>query len=159
MLQNIDLLIDVTLLSSKLAIVFAGLFSNNLFISRHIKEEHIIRIISTSEGYQGEYLLVLQNILKTQGKLIKKNQDIVMRYIMENRNEYIPFDNKRTMENIRDMNDDAINYYINLISVLAICGQSENTFGQSVRYRIAAICNKTNASLVCANYIFYWRYL
>lgn len=128
-----NLLIDITLLSSKLALVFSHLFSNNLYISMNIKEEHIIRIVSTSEGYQGDYLLVLHDLLRTQGKLIKKNQDIVMRFIMENRNDYIPFNNTRMMESLRKMDDDATEYCINLISILAICGQGENTFGQSVR--------------------------
>lgn len=102
----------------------------------NIKERHIIRIISTSEGYQGEYLLALQHLLKPQGKLIKKNQDVVMRYIMENRDEYIPFNNKRTMDNLRGMDEDTTSYFVNLINILAICGQGENTFGQSVSHQI-----------------------
>lgn len=99
----------------------------------HIKEEHIIRIINTSEGAHADYLLVLHDLLKTQGKLIKKNQDIVMRFIMENRTDYIPFNNTTSMlDTLRTMNEDQISYCSQLISILAICGQGENTFGQSV---------------------------
>lgn len=127
-----DLLINLSLLSPKIAHTFAQLCSNNLYISTHIKEEHLIRIISSSEGYQGDYLLILHDLLKTQGKLIKQNQDIVMRFMMENSSEYIPFSNTNMMERLKGMDEESNNYYTNLISVLAICGQGENTFGQSV---------------------------
>lgn len=122
-LSNMDLLIDLTELSPKIAPIFARLCSNNLYLSVHIKEEHIIRIIQTSEGHAGEYLAALHDLLKTQGKFIKKNQDVVMRYIMDHRREYVPFDDIHALK-------DTSTYCINLISILAICGQGENTFGQ-----------------------------
>jgi hypothetical protein len=125
-LTNMDLLIDLTQLSPKLAIVFAQLCSNNLYLSMHIKEEHLMRIIETSEGYQGTYLIVLVDLLKPQGKLVKKNQDSVMRFIMDHRHEYVPFENVMGLKKMHDSD-----YCIHLIEVLAMCGQGENTFGQS----------------------------
>jgi hypothetical protein len=125
-LANMDLLIDLIQLSPKLAIVFAQLCSNNIYLSMHIKEEHLMRIIETSEGYQGAYLIALCHLLKPQGKLIKKNQDSVMRFIMDHRQEYVPF---ATVTDLKGMHDS--NYCIHLIEVLSLCGEGENAFGQS----------------------------
>lgn len=125
-LSNMDLLIDLTLLSPKLAIVFAQICNNNVYLSMHIKEEHLVRIIETSDGYQGEYLIVLFHLLKPQGKLVKKNQDCVMRFIMDHRQEYVPFENATGLKKMHDSN-----YCIHLIDLLGVCGQGENTFGQS----------------------------
>ncbi|KAI7903144.1 uncharacterized protein BX663DRAFT_507611 [Cokeromyces recurvatus] len=133
-LSNMDLLISVTELSPKLAITFAQLCSNNLQLSSHVKEGHIIRIIELSRKHQGEYLLVLHDFLKTQGMFIKNNQDIVMRFIMDHRQEYVPFD---SVTRLKAMHKSS--YCINLISILAICGQGENTFGQSFARTIFSI--------------------
>lgn len=133
-LSNIDLLIHLTELSPKIAVTFAQLCSNNLYLSVHIKEEHIIRLLQTSEGHQGEYLLVFHDLMKTQGKFIKKNQDIVMRFFMDHRQEYVPFDSVLKLKNMHDSD-----YCINLISILAICGQGENTFGQSFARTVFSI--------------------
>ncbi|GAN04326.1 conserved hypothetical protein [Mucor ambiguus] len=133
-LSNMDLLISLTELSPKIAVTFARLCSNNLYLSIHIKEGHIIRLLETSEGHQGEYLLVLHDLMKTQGKFIKRNQDIVMRFFMDHRQDYVPFD---SVEKLKSMHNS--DYCINLISILAICGQGENTFGQSFARTIFSI--------------------
>ncbi|RCI00637.1 hypothetical protein CU098_000902, partial [Rhizopus stolonifer] len=133
-LTHINLLIELTQLSPVVAEMFARLCANNLYLSTHMKEEHIIRIITTSEGYQGEYLLVLHDLLKTQGKSIKRNQDIVMRFIINNRQEYIPFDNMESLKKLHTSN-----YCIHLISILGTCGQGENSFGQSFARTVFSI--------------------
>lgn len=133
-LSNMDLLISLTELSPKIAVTFARLCSNNLYLSVHIKEEHIIRLLETSEGHQGEYLLVFHDLMKTQGKFIKRNQDIVMRFFMDRRQDYVPFD---SVEKLKSMHDS--DYCVQLISILAICGQGENTFGQSFARTVFSI--------------------
>ncbi|CAO0799740.1 unnamed protein product [Mucor circinelloides] len=133
-LSNMDLLIHLTELSPKIARTFARLCSNNLYLSIHIKEEHIIRLLETSEGHQGEYLLVFHDLMKTQGKFIKRNQDIVMRFFMDHRQDYVPFDSVAKLKSMHDSD-----YCINLVSILAICGQGENTFGQSFARTVFSI--------------------
>ncbi|KAL9543559.1 hypothetical protein MBANPS3_008056 [Mucor bainieri] len=133
-LSNMELLIRLTELSPKIAVTFARLCSNNLYLSVHIKEEHIIRLLETSEGHQGEYLLVFHDLMKTQGKFIKRNQDIVMRFFMDHRQDYVPFD---SVEKLKRMHDS--DYCVQLISMLAICGQGENTFGQSFARTVFSI--------------------
>lgn len=133
-LSNMDLLIHLTELSPKIARTFARLCSNNLYLSIHVKEEHIIRLLETSEGHQGEYLLVFYDLMKTQGKFIKRNQDIVMRFFMDHRQDYVPFDSVAKLKSMHDSD-----YCINLVSILAICGQGENTFGQSFARTVFSI--------------------
>lgn len=148
-LSNMDLLIDLTELSPKIAATFANLCSNNLYLSVHIKEEHLIRLLQTSEGHQGEYLLVFHDFMKTQGKFIKKNQDKVMHFVMDHRQDYVPFDSVTKLKSMHDSK-----YCINLISILAECGQGENTFGQSFArtiFSLQDIFEILNDNHVCIN--------
>ncbi|KAI8365871.1 hypothetical protein EDC96DRAFT_509091 [Choanephora cucurbitarum] len=133
-LNHMDLLIELIQLSPLIAEIFALLCSSNSYISTHIKEEHITRIITASEGHQGEHLLVLHDLLYAQGKLVKRNQDIVMRFFMDHRHEFMPFDNAESLVHMHNSD-----YCINLISILATCGQGENMFGQSFARTVLTI--------------------
>ena len=127
MLENIDLLIDVTAFSPILAATLLPICRNNLHISIRIREEHLGRILELSRGFQSEYLHLLVGFMKAQGKLLKKHQDGVMRLIMDNRHLYVPFESYMDLTII-----DRMDYCVALLDLLAICGQGGNTFGQSV---------------------------
>ncbi|KAI8977223.1 hypothetical protein BDF20DRAFT_988226 [Mycotypha africana] len=133
-LANIELLISFIETLPELAYDFAQLCSNNLYLSIHMREKNIIRILRSSKGQQDDHLLVLHDLMKTQGKFVKKNQDIVMKFFMDNRRDYIPFD---SVDSLKSMHNSA--YCINFISILAICAQGENSFGQSFARTIFSI--------------------
>ncbi|KAI9493708.1 hypothetical protein BDB00DRAFT_822221 [Zychaea mexicana] len=125
-LENIDLLIDVSAFSPILAATLYPICQNNLHISIRIREEHLQRILELSRGFQKEYFYLLVGFMKAQGKLLKKHQDCVMRFIMENRQLYVPFESHIDLKAT-----DRMDYCISLMDLLAVCGQGGNTFGQS----------------------------
>jgi hypothetical protein len=114
-----------------LAVSLCHLCANNLLISKEIREKHITRILRISEGFYADFLLVLQEWMKAQGKVVRRNQDSVMRFLMNNRSTYIPFDR------VDDLKlSTRLDYCVQLIGMVAVCAQGENRFGQSVRERI-----------------------
>ncbi|KAG0179979.1 hypothetical protein DFQ29_001424 [Apophysomyces sp. BC1021] len=133
-LENIDLLIDISGYHPTLAESFYGICGNNLHISVRVREEQIKRVLEQSKGHQGEYLYLLHDFMKAQGKLIKKHQDCVMRLIMDNRKLYVPFETPQELVATEHMD-----YCVQLIELLAVCGQGENTFGQSFARTIFSI--------------------
>ncbi|KAF7730560.1 hypothetical protein EC973_001941 [Apophysomyces ossiformis] len=133
-LENIDLLIDISGYHPTLAEGFYGICGNNLHISVRVREEQIKRVLEQSKGFQGEYLHLLHDFMKAQGKLIKKHQDCVMRLIMDNRKLYVPFETPQELIDTEHMD-----YCVQLIELLSVCGQGENTFGQSFARTIFSI--------------------
>ncbi|KAI9249172.1 hypothetical protein BDA99DRAFT_575816 [Phascolomyces articulosus] len=125
-LENIDLLIDVTAFGPVLAATLLPICHNNLHISIRIREEQLKRILELSRGFHSEYLHLLIGFMKAQGKLLKKHQDGVMRLIMDNRHLYVPFESHMDLTAI-----DRMDYCVALLDLLAVCGQGGNTFGQS----------------------------
>lgn len=51
-----------------------------------------------------------------------------MRLIMDNREFYVPFKSPSELVASKQYND----YYVALVDLLAVCGQGDNAFGQSV---------------------------
>lgn len=128
-LDNIDLLIDIGGYHPRLAVALSKICANNLHVSLRIREEHIKRILEQSKGLHGEYLRLLHGFVKAQGKLLKKHQDSVMKFMMDERALYIPFD---TPAAIMTGPENRLDYGIALLELLAVCGQGDNTFVQSV---------------------------
>lgn len=128
MLSNVDLLLDIGGMHPTLAQSLYNIFGNNLYISIRIKERHIKRILEQSHGVQSEYLHLLNALIKAQGKLLKKHQDCVMRLVMDNRDYYVPFKSPDELVSSKQY----IDYYVALVDLLAVCGQGDNAFGQSV---------------------------
>ncbi|KAL0092132.1 IP3 receptor [Phycomyces blakesleeanus] len=137
-LKNIDLLIDASGFHPMLAKSLYKLCGNNLFISVRVREEHIKHMLEESQGHQSEYLRILHDFMKAQGKLIKKHQDCTMRLIMENRTLYVPFNTPQDL-----ISSEHIDYCVELIELLSVCGQGDNSFGQSFARTIFSIQDVT----------------
>ncbi|KAI8393697.1 uncharacterized protein BYT42DRAFT_609468 [Radiomyces spectabilis] len=133
-LQNLDLLIDICAHDPTLAVSLYGLCRNNLHVSVRMREEQIKRILELSKGYHGEYLHLLHDAMKARGKLIKRNQDCVMRLMMDRRSLYVPFDTVYDLTKSKHLD-----YCIALIELLAVCGQGDNTYGQSFARTVFSI--------------------
>ncbi|KAI7861289.1 inositol 1,4,5-trisphosphate/ryanodine receptor-domain-containing protein [Spinellus fusiger] len=137
-LRNIDLLIDASGFHPMLAKRLYSLCGNNLFISIRVREEHIKHMLEQSKGHQSEYLRILHDFMKAQGKLIKKHQDCTMRLIMDSRQLYVPFETPQELISSKHMD-----YCIELIELLSVCGQGDNSFGQSFARTIFSIQDVT----------------
>lgn len=127
MLENFDLLLDISKYHSSLSSILYNICGQNIYISLRINEEQIKQVLEHSSGFEPNYLHLLQDFMKPQGKLIKRNQDIIMRLVMDNRQLYVPF---TTAEEL--LQCDKMDYCLELIELLSICGHGENSFGQSV---------------------------
>ena len=114
----------------KLALGVYNICKNNLHISLRVREEHIRCILELSNGKHGEYLHLLLDFMKVGGKLIKKNQNTILRLMMDNQSLYVPFNTANEL-----IVSTRMDYCIQLIELLAVCGQGENAFGQSVRQK------------------------
>ncbi|KAI9318767.1 hypothetical protein BX666DRAFT_2026190 [Dichotomocladium elegans] len=133
-LDNVDLLIDICGIHPSIADSLFGLFDDNLHVSIRIHEKHIKRVLVFSRGIHHEYLHLLALFTKAQGKLLKKNQDIVMRLIMDDRRIYVPFSSPADLVTTKHMK-----YALALLDLLSICGQGDNAFGQSFARTVFSI--------------------
>ncbi|KAI8071483.1 hypothetical protein BC940DRAFT_345102 [Gongronella butleri] len=125
-MEHLDALIDASSHDKSLSSLLNVICGNNLYISLRMNEHYIERILELSRGQDVDYLRLLQSFMKVNGKLIKRNQDTIMRIIMDNRRLYVPF------ASIDDLlKTDRLDYCLELIELLSICGHGENTYGQS----------------------------
>ncbi|ORZ24144.1 hypothetical protein BCR42DRAFT_402338 [Absidia repens] len=134
LLENFDLLIDITGYHTSLSYALYGICGQNLYISIRVSEEQTKRILELSDGKEASYLRLLHDFMKPHGKLIKRNQDMIMRLIMNNRQLYVPF---ATIEEL--VHTDSLEYCLELVELLSICGHGENTFGQSFARTVFSI--------------------
>ncbi|ORX46527.1 hypothetical protein DM01DRAFT_321913 [Hesseltinella vesiculosa] len=125
-LQHLDLLIDASSHDASLSSLLNVICGSSLYISLRISEAHIKRILELSQGLDVHYLRLLQSFMKVNDKLIKRNQDTIMRIIMDDRQLYVPFNNIDDL-----LKTDRLDYCLELIELLSICGHGENTYGQS----------------------------
>ncbi|CAO3631734.1 unnamed protein product [Cunninghamella blakesleeana] len=138
-LENFDLLLDISKYHSSLSSILYNICGQNVYISLRINEEQIKHVLEHSSGFEPNYLHLLQDFMKPQGKLIKRNQDIIMRLVMDNRQLYVPF---TTVEEL--LQCDKMDYCLELIELLSICGHGENSFGQSFARTVFTIEDITN---------------
>ncbi|KAJ3106266.1 hypothetical protein HDU97_006717 [Phlyctochytrium planicorne] len=69
-----------------------GILNQNVNICMQISESQIQRILYLSGGRRPEYIRLLKSVVKSERKIIKRNQGLVMRFILEKRRQYIPID-------------------------------------------------------------------
>ncbi|KAI9352503.1 hypothetical protein DFJ73DRAFT_347572 [Zopfochytrium polystomum] len=99
--EDFDLLLEAThpsrsgasLMVSASCVSYLGrIFSQSVSLCLRITEDHIRRVLQLSGGVRGEYFELLRCIIKPEGKIIKKNQQAVMKLLLEKKRLYANMD-------------------------------------------------------------------
>ncbi|KAJ3091045.1 hypothetical protein HK102_001865 [Quaeritorhiza haematococci] len=70
--------------------LLANLLSQSVAFCMTIAERQVRRILELSGGRFEEYLELAKSIIKVEGKVVKRNQNLVMKLLLEYRDLYIP---------------------------------------------------------------------
>ncbi|ORY28919.1 hypothetical protein BCR33DRAFT_724882 [Rhizoclosmatium globosum] len=75
---------------SKQCVEVLGLIlSQNIEICSRITEHHVTQILELSHGRRFEYIRLLKSIIRVEGKILKRNQSLVLKQLLENRKLYM----------------------------------------------------------------------
>nr|KAJ3421656.1 hypothetical protein HK105_002785 [Polyrhizophydium stewartii] len=66
--------------------------NENVALCLKVRDTQIRRILEFSGGRREEYIILLRKIIKVEGKVLKRNQNLVLRLCMERRDAYVPTD-------------------------------------------------------------------
>ncbi|XP_071176008.1 inositol 1,4,5-trisphosphate-gated calcium channel ITPR2-like isoform X12 [Mytilus edulis] len=139
--QHLDTLLSVQIVPSDLALALKELFVANQSTCLKVSSKQIQKIVLLAADYQQEapeFLELLNVLVKVDGLdlTIKRNQALVMKYIMQNyRKAAYVLDQPRDMReqiltNKREKGHLA--YYVRLVDLLATCAEGENKFIESL---------------------------
>ncbi|XP_062618413.1 inositol 1,4,5-trisphosphate receptor type 1-like [Saccostrea cucullata] len=139
--EHIDNLLDVQIVPSNLAIALKELFIANQTTCLKVSSKQIQKIVLLCSHHQNEapeFLELLSVLVKVEGldMTIKRNQALVMKYIMQNYRKaaYVldqPRDQREIILTNQGERGDLI-YYIDLVDLLATCAEGENKFIESL---------------------------
>ncbi|KAK3085572.1 hypothetical protein FSP39_005468 [Pinctada imbricata] len=140
--EHIDTLLDVTIVPSNLAIALRELFIANQTTCLKVHSKQIQKIVLLAAQYQNEapeFLELLNVLVKVEGLdlTIKRNQALVMKYIMQNYRKaaYVLDQPREQREHILTNNNDEpghLSYLVSLVDLLATCAEGENKFIESL---------------------------
>ncbi|XP_060075349.1 inositol 1,4,5-trisphosphate receptor type 1-like [Ylistrum balloti] len=141
MFNNLDTLLEVQIVPSCLALALKELFIANQTTCLKVHSKQVQKIVLLAAQYQNEapeFLELLKVLVKVEGLdlTIKRNQALVMKYIMQNfrKAAYVldqPRDSReQILTNKRDPGHLA--YFISLVDLLATCAEGENKFIESL---------------------------
>ncbi|KAJ3330189.1 hypothetical protein HDU76_006242, partial [Blyttiomyces sp. JEL0837] len=92
--SNFDLLLEAThpgrsgadpVITKTCVMHLGNLLHQNVNLCMHMSEDQLRRILQMSGGKRPEYLELLRKIIKPEGKILKRNQNIVVKLILERR--------------------------------------------------------------------------
>lgn len=117
-----------------------------------MREHHLQRILELSESRHAKYLRLLHELVKASGKLVKRNQDIIVRLLVEHQGLYIV--------NGKDLSTPAkLEYYAEMIDLLAVCTEGENQIAQSVSFRpFCPLFFYSSPSRILTDVHFHWYF-
>ncbi|KAJ3075203.1 hypothetical protein HDU98_008929 [Podochytrium sp. JEL0797] len=96
--DNFDLLIECTNprlsgatpeVSVRCVEALGQMLSQNEETCLRLNESHIAQILELSHGSRPEYIRLLKSIVRSEGKVLKRNQSLAMKQLLENRKLYI----------------------------------------------------------------------
>nr|XP_022341732.1 inositol 1,4,5-trisphosphate receptor type 2-like isoform X5 [Crassostrea virginica] len=139
--EHIDDLLEVQIVPSNLAIALKELFIANQTTCLKVSSKQIQKIVLLCAHHQNqapEFLELLSVLVKVEGldMTIKRNQALVMKYIMQNYRKaaYVldqPRDQRELILTNQGQEGD-LAYYIDLVDLLATCAEGENKFIESL---------------------------
>lgn len=139
--DRLDVLLDVRVAESDLAIALKEVFAGNQTTCLKIHPRQIQKIVNRAADLQEkapQFLDLLSMIVKVLGTglTLKRNQAYVMKYIMQNYKK-VAFVLDLSRENREKilMNPsmmETLRYYISLLDLLAACAEGENMFIESL---------------------------
>ncbi|KAJ3028703.1 UNVERIFIED_CONTAM: hypothetical protein HDU68_001052 [Siphonaria sp. JEL0065] len=69
--------------------VLGQILSQSVETCLRISEHHIAQILELSHGRRSEYIRLLKYIIRVEGRVLKRNQALIMKLLLENRKLYI----------------------------------------------------------------------
>ncbi|KAJ3115205.1 hypothetical protein HK100_001428, partial [Physocladia obscura] len=69
--------------------VLGKMLQQNIETCLRIGDQHILQILELSHGRRPEYINLLRSLIRVEGKVLKRNQSLVMKHMLENRKTYI----------------------------------------------------------------------
>lgn len=135
--KHLDLFMTQGLLEAR---TMCAIFRDNFALCNEINErviQHFVHCIVTY-GRHVQYLKFLQTILKAEGQVVRKCQNMVMQELINAGEDVLVFYNDKTsfntlvemMKSERHRYDEAgpLQYHINLVKLLAGCTEGKNAF-------------------------------
>ncbi|XP_041375271.1 inositol 1,4,5-trisphosphate receptor type 1-like [Gigantopelta aegis] len=139
--NNLDTLLDVQIVQSDMAIALKEVFIGNQATCLKVHSRQIQRIVLLAAECQDtapEFLELLKVLVKVEGLdlTIKRNQALVMKYIMQTfkKAAYVLDQDREKREKIllNKMEIGHLTYFVNLVDLLATCAEGENKFIESL---------------------------
>ncbi|XP_055955374.1 inositol 1,4,5-trisphosphate receptor type 1 [Patella vulgata] len=139
--ERLDVLLEVRVVESDLAIALREVFSGNQNTCLKINPRQIQKVVNRAAELQErgpEFLDLLGMIVKVTGTglTLKRNQAYVMKYIMQNYKKVaFVLDTNREDREIILTNPDRVStlrYLLSLLDLLAACAEGENMFIESL---------------------------
>uniref|UniRef100_A0A2C9LYN3 RIH domain-containing protein n=1 Tax=Biomphalaria glabrata TaxID=6526 RepID=A0A2C9LYN3_BIOGL len=139
--ERLDILLDVRVVESELAIALREVFYGNQNTCLKINPRQIQKIVNRAADLQEkgpEFLDLLSMVVKVAGTdlTLKRNQAYVMKYIMQNYKKvaFVLDLSREEREAILTQTDkmSRLRYYICLLDLLAACAEGENLFIESL---------------------------
>ena len=121
-----DLLIEIASYDLPIVESLKVMCAKSLLLSFRLQERHIKSIFENSRGRSAYYQL-LRELIKPNGKIVRKLQDSTVRVLVEDRGRYIP-----DAVPASDQDRAQLENYAELMSLLARCSEDDNTFALSV---------------------------
>ncbi|KAL4233980.1 hypothetical protein ACF0H5_005635 [Mactra antiquata] len=147
-MERLDILLDVRVVESDLAIALKEVFCGNQATCLKISPRQIQKIVNRAADLQDrapEFLDLLGMIVKVVGTnlTLKRNQAYVMKYIMQNYKKVAFVLDMSRDERAAILTDPGeisrLRYYISLLDLLAACAEGENMFIESLCQTILPI--------------------
>ncbi|XP_078335085.1 inositol 1,4,5-trisphosphate-gated calcium channel ITPR2-like [Crassostrea virginica] len=139
--ERIDILLDVRIVESDLAIALKEVFMGNANTCLKVSPRQIQKIVFRASEMQDrapEFLDLLGMIVKVTGTnlTLKRNQAYVMKYIMQNYKKVayvldLPLDEKELILTSASRLS-TLRYYLSLLELLSLCAEGENMFIESL---------------------------
>ncbi|ESO91009.1 hypothetical protein LOTGIDRAFT_163525 [Lottia gigantea] len=139
--ERLDVLLEVRVVESDLAIALREVFSGNQNTCLKINPRQIQKVVNRAAELQErgpEFLDLLGMIVKVTGTglTLKRNQAFVMKYIMQNYKKvaFVLDTTQEEREVILTLTDrvSTLRYLLSLLDLLAACAEGENMFIESL---------------------------
>ncbi|KAK0061845.1 inositol 1 4 5-trisphosphate receptor type 2, partial [Biomphalaria pfeifferi] len=141
MFYHLDRLLDVSIVRSHLALALKEVFTDNQSVCLKVQPRQIQRMVMLAaecQHHAPEFLELLKSLVKVEGLdlTIKRNQALVMKYIMQTfkKSAYVLDQPQEVRDKILTNQTEPghLTYFINLVELLATCAEGENKFIESL---------------------------
>ncbi|KAI8621777.1 hypothetical protein BC830DRAFT_1163501 [Chytriomyces sp. MP71] len=139
--EHIDMLIEVTnprlsggspVASATCVKLLGYIFAQSNEICQKVSEHHVSLILDLSHGVKPEYIRLVKSLLKVKNKIIKKNQGIIMKQLLEHKKTYL------------DMNSLLSRFKVDLVEDL----KSSNTDQDALDFEMEEVESRSRVSEV-----------